>query len=393
MSRLWGVSLRVGLGAVAAVLGGCADESRDPLFREVSAAGAASLEDAGASSTSLGDQATLDSGLSSATAPVELCPRGTVLACSGESNCVGTRRCDPATGETGSCVCGTGVEFVTNEPDVVEASPDPAESDTGQMADRCAVDSDCVSGLGCLRPDSSDYFGFGGPAQGYCTAPCASGEDCAALEPGSLCLRDPGDQTQGLCVRGCTTRAPAAGENKCFARANVVCNSLAAAGQQTFIGIRQAGFCRPLCGSDDQCPDGRICHPSGGMCVEESSAPVGLEIGEFCSANEQCKSSLCENATETLKVCSQLCVLGQSGGCGYPAGDEERLASCVTARVQANRFSEGEGDLGICREVCDVADDCLHVAEGWTCAPFSDAAAAVFGRAGACVPPPTAAGE
>lgn len=257
----------------------------------------------------------------------------------------------------------------------------------GEMGDTCGTDRDCVSGLGCMLASSYDYFGFGGPAGGYCTAPCSDTVNCQDLQAGALCLRNPGDRSTGLCMRGCTSQDPIEGENKCLERSDVACNSLAAAGQERFLGIRQAGFCRPLCASDAECPGTRVCHPSGGMCVDAEDDASGLEIGASCAVNDDCRSSLCEEVANDLRICSQLCVLGQSGGCGFTEDAEARNAACLTARIKANRFSEGVGDLGLCREICRADSDCQHADEGWVCRDLRSDAAEFFGVAGACVPP------
>lgn len=399
-------SVSVGVGVVLAALVGCGSEEAQTQF--VSDPFGNGATDAGSASGGASEMPSPDAGVVANTQPAvgSACSSGQLVACSGENGCVGTRTCNEQTGELSACSCGAAQSFLgelsgdalatplSMTPSMTmddSLNPEPTGDVAGGLGDRCQGDADCISGLGCLQASSLDYFGFGGPAGGYCTVPCDGVEVCDSFFLDSLCLRDPNDQSTGLCVRHCTTQAPASGENKCFNRPDVVCNSLAAAGQQTFLGTRQDGFCRPLCASDAECPGERICHPSGGMCVEPESAATGLDIGAFCSVNADCKSAFCENVAPGLSLCAQLCVLGQSGGCGFAEDATNRTASCLTARVKVNRFSEGEGDLGLCREVCNADEDCQHQAEGWLCENLSTLASDFFGVVGACVPPPVAA--
>ena len=82
-----------------------------------------------------------------------------------------------------------------------------------------------------------------------------------------------------------------------------------------------------------------------------------------------------------------MCVLGALSGCGYGRAPSSRDAACLSPLVSAAGFSEGPGDLGLCRELCDRASDCERAGEGWLCTPINAGAADYFGRSGACVSP------
>jgi hypothetical protein len=106
-----------------------------------------------------------------------------------------------------------------------------------------------------------------------------------------------------------------------------------------------------------------------------------------CERNDDCNGRLCDEVPgDAGGVCTGPCVLGQLAGCGFAEGAVSRDVVCLSPLVQSGRFSEGVGDIGLCREVCDEDTDCLLFDLGWGCSPLSPAAAEFFGRSGACVP-------
>jgi len=144
----------------------------------------------------------------------------------------------------------------------VEPDPGAAPGTTGNA---CTTAAQCGAGLTCLTPDS-DPFGFGGgPAGGYCSAPCTRDTDCP--DPGSQCLGSAAGRT--FCLRGC-----AVGEaNQCGGRATLACR-IPQNGTQ--------GFCQPQCNSDADCGE-RACDAATGLCVEAAPAPV-----PECTTDAQC---------------------------------------------------------------------------------------------------------
>jgi len=161
--------------------------------------------------------------------------------------------------------------------------------------------------------------------------------------------------------------------------------SPAAGGGEPFSGMREVGYCKPQCGSDAECPAGRFCHSQSGTCTtaQVQLAPVGAR----CSLDTQCSGRACEDRNdENIGTCTAPCVLGALSGCGFARDASPRDVACLQPAVAAGRFSEGVGDSGLCRELCDVNDDCERVADGWVCSELSAGARDFFGRPGACTP-------
>jgi hypothetical protein len=300
------------------------------------------------------------------------CTPGEELECVFDQLCTGTQVCD-AEGNPGACVCSTA-----------------ALTGTGAVGARCASDADCAGGGTCFGADQNLYQGQGGPAGGYCTFPCTRDEqgvdDCGTHDGQSFCAPI-GPEGATYCLRTCLSLEPGVGEAKCLNRPDLVCVSLAADGEVPFDGQPQLGYCRPMCGSDEECPAGRSCHAQGKICTVGQYP--GNPIGAACSLDTDCSGNSCEGQNdENVGVCSASCVLGVLSGCGYGRDPESRDAACLTPVVAASGFSEGPGDLGFCRELCDVAEDCEQAAAGWICTPLTPTASEYFGRSGACVPGP-----
>lgn len=301
-----------------------------------------------------------------AEAPPTTCAAGDTRECSFDLLCTGVQTCGE-NGTFGTCACSTA-----------------ALLGGGIVGARCASDGDCAGGATCLRAEGNDYLGAGGPAGGYCTFSCTTeADDCPARDPESFCA-PLGPDASGYCIRTCQSQDPVAGEAKCLNRNDVACISVAADGVELFNGQRQPGYCRPLCGSDAECPAGRVCHAQGHICTDAQIG--GAPIGASCTLDSECSGYSCEDRdSEGIGVCTATCVLGSLSGCGYGREPSSRDAACLTPVVAQGRFSEGVGDLGLCRELCDVAADCEQAGEGWACAPITPAAVEFVGRSGACV--------
>jgi hypothetical protein len=293
------------------------------------------------------------------------CKPGDTEECTFDQLCTGVATCLPSGEGFGPCQCDTV----------------PSDGSGGIVGARCESDTDCLGGALCLRADGDLYAG-GGPAGGYCTFACTATGDCTSHDTHSDCetVNSNGGR---YCIRTCLSKDAEPGEAKCLNRPDLVCESIAA-DTGNFTADRQDGFCAPLCGSDEECPAGRFCNRQGHICVA-FRAP-GAPTGSACSLEADCDGHSCENRVNGIGVCTAACTLGSLSGCGYSREDATRKAACVTAQVAASRFSEGSGDLGFCRELCDVDSDCIQAAHGFGCAPFTDQAAAFFGRAGACAP-------
>lgn len=313
-------------------------------------------------------QSTSDAGVSAGSASG--CSAGDTRACLFDRLCSGVQTCG-VDGTFGDCDCGAA-----------------ALVGGGVVGARCESDADCAGGATCLRADGDLYLGAGGPAGGYCTFECVRAEDgsddCAARDPQSFCAPLGPDEST-YCIRTCLSLEPEPGEAKCLNRPDLVCVSVAADGFLPFNGQRQDGYCRPQCGSDSDCPAGRVCHAQAGICTDAQI--TGAPIGAACSLDSDCAGYACEDRnSENVGVCTATCVLGALSGCGSRRDDPARAAACFTPLIAAGRFAEGPGDVGLCRELCDAPADCERANEGWICSPLREEAAEFFGRSGACAP-------
>lgn len=256
---------------------------------------------------------------------------------------------------------------------VVPLRPVPSEPErgTGVIGAACQRDADCSGGLDCLD-GATDSLGAGGPSRGYCTKPCDSLAECTGVDPLSACAVLAG---QNVCARLCESQAPLDGEDKCLGRSELTCTSLAALGEEPSEGA-QLGICVPACQSDAACP-GRHCDLRTGLCTDE--APRGSPIGSACEGAEQCSGGVClGRAAQTGRFCSAYCTVGVAG-CGFDGSETTIDAACLLPQVPG----EGQGDRGLCFELCDDAADCQQ--PGAVCVPEPRS-----GRAGVCLTlPPT----
>lgn len=376
--RSWGLRCWAAgwvLGAAAWSLGACGENERSPEQAPLVVGG--EQPDASApvappvSATDAGSE---DMGFTLPLQPPRMgpvngaCTPGSRRGCVFDQLCQGEETCALDGSGFGACVCPS-------------APPDGV----ALVGSRCASDADCAEGGTCFTAGGSDYLGAGGPAGGYCTFPCADSEACRVRDPQSLCV-PMGPGGANFCIRSCLSKQPDLGEAKCLNRPELVCVSVAADGLELISSGPQPGYCAPRCGSDADCPEGRVCHRQGGICTN-APAP-GLPSGSRCELDTDCDGRACEDREDGVGTCTALCTLGALAGCGYDREDPARKASCIVPLVSAGRFSEGPGDLGLCRELCSVDSDCLRANEGFVCRPMTPALVEYTGRPGACAPPP-----
>jgi hypothetical protein len=296
--------------------------------------------------------------------PTTFCTPGETQPCQFEFLCSGLATCSPDGSAFGVCDCGA------LSSDVV-----------GIVGARCESDADCADGAFCMSASSDDFVGPGGPAGGYCTFSCMGDTDCTVHDPISICSPVAADGSS-VCIRLCQSKDPAPGEAKCLNRSDVVCASVVTQGIEQFTADRQLGFCAPRCGSDDDCPQGRVCHRQGGICTD-MPAP-GAPVGSACNIDDDCDGRACEDRVNGVGVCTASCVLGSLAGCGFGREVSSRDAACVVPVVAAGGFSEGAGDMGFCLELCDVDADCQQAGAGFVCRALTEDFATFFGRPGAC---------
>lgn len=297
------------------------------------------------------------------------CTPGQTRACTFDLLCTGTQTCNDEGDGFDECDCGGAI----------------ISAGDGLVGARCDSDFDCAQGGVCFTADGDLSFGGGGPAGGYCTFECADTAECEAIDPKSRCAGW-GAGGARFCIRTCETKDPAIGEDKCLNRPDVVCRSIVLDTDVGFNSERQPGVCEPRCGSDADCPEGRVCHIQRGVCYDVQ-AP-GAPSGSRCTLDTECSGRECGGRdANNVGTCTALCTLGSLSGCGYARDSEERGAACLTPLISAGPFSEGVGDFGACQQLCDVTADCFRADDGAVCAMLAPTAAAFFGRAGACVGP------
>lgn len=213
----------------------------------------------------------------------------------------------------------------------------------------CQEDSDCGDGGRCITPTENDPVIGGGPAGGYCTKDCETDSDC----DGGTCLSFDGVSE---CFLDCEI-GPALeflddplDENKCHGREDVRCTPITGAGD----------VCIPTCGSDQQCPNGRVCDPRFRVCVDSGAENTGDPNGGPCdpNASEPTCAGTCVNFTSGVTMCSNSCVLGGDVDAYDCGGLTEGL--CVF-RPSDN----GPGDYGFCSPACKQHDECNN--PDWWC--------------------------
>jgi hypothetical protein len=145
-----------------------------------------------------------------------------------------------------------------------------------------------------------------------------------------------------------------------------------------------AGFgCIPLCATDADCGS-RKCDLGTGLCTD--FVTPGAPIGSPCSVDSDCAGAICypfviSDAAASPGVCSALCRLGNTEGCGFrtsPLDAGPPVGACLLGPGSA-----APGDIGICAQLCDTVNDCSTQDSRWNCLPDADVRSA-FGHAGYC---------
>jgi len=278
-------------------------------------------------------------------------------------------------GATTPTISGTGVACPSNlveggsivNPDGSVTNPgDGGPVLGGDLGSTCAADADCPTGFTCTKPSDNLIAGQGsGYPNGICTVDCTSDPTmCTALN--ARCVRfDPDPNAanpKAICLENCKVGPAAAGAVKCHNRADEDCD---------FLGMTTNAVCKPLCGTDADCP-GRKCNLTIGLCSDMPA--VGDPIGTACTANgatDPC-AGYCialaagSNGQPVPGICTADCVFGSVEGCNWrrtAANAGPPIGGCLDTYRQAGDV----GDLGICYQLCDTVDDCLIKGAGWVC--------------------------
>jgi len=214
----------------------------------------------------------------------------------------------------------------------------------------CIVDGDCGAGLKCLTPEGTTAALGGGPANGYCSKDCASGEDCPGNN--SLCAIAKLGQ-MGVCLLTCDLGPDLVSldemldPTKCLGREDLRCTTVA-----------NATACVPTCGKDDQCPAGRFCDPRVEVCVDKPN--TGFALGAKCDSKSMTPdcAGICVGFTDVdASWCSSPCVLGGD------FSDLMTIADCggVDKGMCYYRAAmHGAGDAGFCVSACKSHDQCQN---------------------------------
>jgi hypothetical protein len=136
--------------------------------------------------------------------------------------------------------------------------------------------------------------------------------------------------------------------DKCFGREDVAC--------QPALGVE---LCIPTCGSDSQCPAGRLCDPGLKVCV--TTANMGLPTGDDCDPMMSACAGQCISFAGGLTACSTRCVLGGELVADDCGGLDQGLCAFLPS-------GNGAGDVGFCAEACTAHSDCQN--PGFWCYDF-----------------------
>jgi Cys-rich repeat protein len=231
------------------------------------------------------------------------------------------------------------------------------------MAKACTADTDCGTGLVCLKATDKLIGNQGGPSNGYCTMKCVTQADattCAAA--GGLCLdlSAAGDGSVGYCLQNCTIGAVAATDPpKCQGRSDLGCAQV-----YDSTGAASGAVCLPVCAQDSDCPTGRKCDPADGYCVD--TAHTGDPMGAHCTADPSTGASTCAgycqgfvdaNDKVIVSFCTQHCVIGELG-CNIAGPNTSVAGGTHGVCAFASDAAADLGDIGICTVECDTVNDC-----------------------------------
>jgi hypothetical protein len=248
-----------------------------------------------------------------------------------------------------------------------------ADGGSSPLGTACSSNSDCTGGLTCLK-SSDNIIPGSGPPNGICTTECVTAANesfCNSF--GGTCVGLSAATSKAYCLESCTTGTVAIPESKCHGRHDMVCATL-----------DPAGFaCIPLCATDADCGS-RKCDLGTGLCTD--FVTPGAPIGSPCTVDSDCAGAICysfvvTDAAASPGVCSALCRLGTVEGCGFRASALDAgppVGACLLGPSGA-----GNGDPGVCSQLCDTVDDCTTQDPRWTC-NMDASVRAGFGHAGYC---------
>jgi hypothetical protein len=230
---------------------------------------------------------------------------------------------------------------------------------SGNLGDACADDSACMGGLVCAKATGTSWIN-GGPAQGYCTAPCSNNTDC--LPFGGDCISElaPLDFAGGpfvaaWCLQTCDLSSTDSA-SICHGRKDKD------VGCATWVYQSTKALCYPVCVHDSDCPSNRKCDPITTLCVDAPN--TGAPIGTYCGTPEDggpapscsgwCGSDRFLNPAPP-SLCTRDCILGTTGCDTLSGAPDGGLGAACIPLVSGSH----DGTLGHCVQLCDADRDCL----------------------------------
>jgi hypothetical protein len=247
-------------------------------------------------------------------------------------------------------------------PGTAGAGGKPVGPANNSLAKACTADVDCGTGLVCLKATDKLILNSAGPANGYCTMKCATQADATACEAaGGLCLdlSEASDGSVGYCLQNCKF-GDMDQASKCQGRFDQACAQVYDSNDAV-----AGAVCLPLCVGDTDCPTGRKCDPSEGVCVD--TAHTGDPMGAHCTADPDTGASACAGYCQGIgdannnliaSFCTQRCVLGAPGGCGIVGPGTSVTGGTHGACAYGADPTAARGDLGFCTVECDTVTDC-----------------------------------
>jgi len=246
----------------------------------------------------------------------------------------------------------------------------------------CASDAACADGMVCANA-KSNLFPIGSPANGLCTLPCMSTDECAAVEAGADCFNFGTKNAPKLyCLQGCVQGGndQATLDAKCQGRGDMICTDL----HDPTTTTTPEPFCLPHCSSDADCTSGLFCNKSSGFC--SSTKHTGDPAGAPCDPSATtdtceafCLTTTAQGVTPAKGVCAEFC----SGllDCSYNGKTPGGL--CYGQLTE----TFGVLDLGYCLPSCSCSGECPipgDLCRAWTANQSSFKSD--LGAPGLCVP-------
>ncbi len=252
----------------------------------------------------------------------------------GEGLCIDDEVCTAPAGACGTCFDATLVQSVRG------------------LGEPCTEDASCASGK-CIRDGEARY----------CSVDCRTDTDCVRGtyhcrratsddENKKSCIRGPRESLGGTCVTN----------DDCVARTGT--------NQPTFCArLGGAAWCSTFCSADSECTPGMTCDVADPeMPTLRVCAPAKKLLGEVCTADDQCLSSLCVQ-TNSTRICARNCTPSSTcpTGLACQRTSDGLGAVCVPIGVTTPMT----GDAGVTPPPPRPPGGCCSVARSQPRSPFA----------------------